>query len=152
MLRRSTVVVLAGRKSSGEPVMEELLVDDLGGGLYRLVITPGVALGLAAGDTVTVGEGGAPRVVRRGGNVALHLYGPHEVADLLTPEVERQLLGTMDGRARNLTVYTVPVSMGFAAIESMLSRFVKAHPEAEWFFANVYDDDGTTPLLWWEEG
>lgn len=108
--------------------MEELLLDDLGGGLHRLVTTPGVALGLAAGDTVTVSKDGAARVVRRGGNVALHLYGPHDVADLVTPEVERQLLGTMDGRARNLTVYTVPVSLGFAAIESMLDRFVKVHP------------------------
>jgi len=129
MLRRSTVVVLAGRKPSGEPVMEELLIDDLGDGLYRLITTPGIALGLAAGDTLTVGEDGAPRVVRRGGNVALHLYGPHDLADLLTPEVEQQLLGTVDGRARNLTVYTVPVSLGFAAIESTLNRFVEAHPE-----------------------
>jgi hypothetical protein len=51
MPNRATVVALAGLKSSGEPVMEELLVDVLEAGYWRLVASPGLILGIAAGDT-----------------------------------------------------------------------------------------------------
>lgn len=45
----------------------------------------------------------------------------------------------MDGRARGLTVFTIPVSAGFACVEEIFNRLTKRHPEVEWYFGNVYD-------------
>jgi hypothetical protein len=146
---RKTITIVAGQKSSGEAVTEELLVDELGGDSWRLVASPGIVLGVAAGDTLQLGVDGAPIVTSRGGNLAVQVYSPHEDADSLLPEVER-LGGTLDARASGLTVFTLPVSVGFAKVEEVFRKFVENHPGAEWYFANVYADDGVTPLGWWE--
>jgi RsiW-degrading membrane proteinase PrsW (M82 family) len=71
------------------------------------------------------------------------------VVDFLTPLVEK-LGGFLHARAPELTVFTVPVSVGFARIEELLYGFVASNPGVEWYFANVYADDGVTPLGWWE--
>jgi hypothetical protein len=39
---RTTIEVVAGRKTSGDRVFEEVLVDDLGNDRYRIVATPGL--------------------------------------------------------------------------------------------------------------
>jgi hypothetical protein len=57
--------------------------------------------------------------------------------------------GWLDGRAPNLTVFTIPVSVGFPEVERVLNDFVGQHSGTEWYFANVYDEDGVTPLNWW---
>jgi hypothetical protein len=83
-------------------------------------------------------------------NLAVHVYGPHALADEAVVDV-KGLGGTLDGRAPNLTVFTVPVTAGFAAVEAAFNRLVAQHPEVEWYFGNVYDPaDGVTPLGWWE--
>jgi len=43
-------------------------------------------------------------------------------------------------------------SRRFPAIGAILADFIRSHPSAEWSYGNVYDDDGVTPLLWWETG
>ena len=103
---------------------------------------------MAARDTIAFNDFGAPTVVERGHNVAIQLYGPHDTGDLLTPDVDR-LSGAMDARPDALTIYTIPVSVGFAEIERTLEYFVVRYPDMEWYFANVYADDGVTPLNWW---
>ena len=70
---------------------------------------------MAAADTFGLGPDGTPVVATRGGNLALQVYGPHQIVDSLTP-----LLGAlgaaMDARAPGLTVYTVSASVGFARV------------------------------------
>jgi hypothetical protein len=39
----------------------------------------------------------------------------------------------------------------FSAIEAVFNRFLEEHPESEWYYGNVYADDGVTPLGWWEK-
>ena len=112
MVERCTVEVVAGHKPSGEPVMEELLVDRLPGDEWRLVATPGLVLGVAAGDIFVLREDGRPHVTVRGGNLAIQVFGPHDEADLLAAEMA-VLGGGIDARAPELTVFTVPVSAGF---------------------------------------
>jgi hypothetical protein len=58
---------------------------------------------------------------------------------------------TRDG-SKSLSVYTVPFTAGFAAIEQACNAFVAAVPKGEWCYVNVYDPaDDSTPLNWWKE-
>ncbi len=45
-------------------------------------------------------------------------------------------------------MFTVPVSVGFARIEELLNAFVPGTSGSSWYYANVYADDGVTPLGW----
>ena len=68
----TAVPPFAGRKSSGEPVREQVPAEHLGGSRYRLTATPGLALGCAEGEgeVMTVADDGSFEVEKRGGNVA----------------------------------------------------------------------------------
>jgi hypothetical protein len=144
----TTIRLIAGQKSSGEPVYEELLVDPLGGDRYRVVASPGLVLGLASGDEIIAGPDQTFELATRGGNLSIHVYGPHSIVNTLAPRIGA-LGGWLDGRAPNLTVFTIPVSVGFPEVERVLNDFVGQHSGTEWYFANVYDEDGVTPLNWW---
>ena len=147
---RTTVDLVAGRKASGEPVFEEVLVDRLDGDTYRIVATPGLVLGVAADDIVRVSPEAQFEVVERGRNLAVQVYGRHEDVDEITKDVW-ELGGALDGRADNLTVYTIPVTAGFPRVEAVFNALVARHPDVEWYFGNVYDpEDGVTPLDWWQ--
>ena len=95
---RSTASFLVGHNSVGKPVFEEVLVDRLPGGRLHIVASPGVVLGAAAGDEVTLNPDGTFRVEKRGMNVAVQVYGRAEFADEVLPELWA-LDGSFDGRA-----------------------------------------------------
>jgi hypothetical protein len=126
----------------------------LGEEMFLVLATPGMVYGCAAGDTVRVGDDGRFAVVRRGGNVAVHIYAK--------PPLEHRDIEDLEGRFdplsglvevpahRRFAVVTVPVSAGFPAIEAAIAGWVSDRTDtAEWFFGNVYDDDGA-PLEWWD--
>jgi hypothetical protein len=70
------------------------------------------------------------------------LYGSHDFVDEVTKDVW-ELGGSLDGRADNFTVYTIPVAAGFPQVERVFNDLVARHPEVEWYFGNVYDtEDG----------
>lgn len=145
----TTLRIYAGEKPSGERVDEEVLVEDLGHGVWRLLASPGLALGIAAGDVIELDDDHRARPSRRGQNIAIQVFAPpHEGDELHEPL--RALGGRLDGQTPSLTVYTVPAGAGFPAIEHVMDEFQAHHPSAEWFYGNVYDEDGTTPLRWWE--
>ena len=131
-------------------MFEELLVDPMGQDRYRVVASPGLVLGLASGDEIAVRGDKTFRLLAHGGNVTVQVYGPHSTVNALAPVIGA-LGGWLDGRAPNLTVFTVPVSVGFPKIERALNEFVSNHSGTEWYFGNVYDEDGVTPLNWWAE-
>lgn len=145
---RTTVDLVAGTKSSGEPVYERVLVDALGHDEYRVVASPALVLGIASGDRIRV-DGGHFEVLDRGRNLVIQVYGPHDVVDEVVAEVWR-LGGALDGRAKGVTAFTIPVRAGFAAVEAVFNALVDRHRSIEWYFGNVYDADGETPLGWWE--
>ncbi len=151
MAERTTIRLVAGANPrTGAPVHEEVLVDRLAADRYRIIATPALVLGIAAGDVVRVEGGDVVEILSRGGNVALQIHGSHEAADSIADEV--QLLGgSMDARAPQLTVYTIPVSVGFPRIEQLANSLSTEFAGVEWYYGNVYDnDDGTTPLNWWK--
>jgi DNA-binding MarR family transcriptional regulator len=61
--------------------------------------------------------------------------------------------GTFEGAADDgrILVFTIPVKVGFPAIEAVFRTYVADDPGAQWLYGNVYADDGVTLLNWWEE-
>ncbi len=75
-----TIHVPVGRASSGNDVVESLLVEPAGEGVYRLLRSPGLVDGLAAGDVFRLLPcDEAPfEILERGGNVAVQIYHDRE--------------------------------------------------------------------------
>ena len=126
----------------------------LGEEMFLVLATPGMVYGCAAGDTVRVKADGQFAVVRRGGNVAVHIYAkpPLEQRDIEDLQGKFEpLRGLVEAPAhRRFAVVTVPVSAGFPAIEAAIAGWMSVRPDtAEWFFGNVYDVDGGS-LEWWD--
>ena len=146
-----TVVLLVGHGKNG-PAYEEVHVEPRGVDRYVLLQSPGLALGIAAGDIFSVASDKTFRVLERAGNVCIQIFGPPRVQDI-EHDVTRMLSdieGRLDGMSDEELVYTVPLTSGFNSIETVLERVVRLHPSLEWYYGNVYDpDDGVTPLNWW---
>lgn len=138
----------------GRSLKEPVHADKLENGCYRLLYSPGLVLGIAAGDEFTVDPGsGAFQVVKRSGNLAIQIF-----ADSIAPHLQelekiaRSLGGVLDGSIEQGAVLTIPVNASFPVIEKVLTDYCAANEGVEWYYGNVYSPvDGITPLGWWEE-
>lgn len=139
-----------GETSAGKPAFEPVHVALLIGNRYRVEFTPGLAYGIAAGDEIEVGEDGHYSVTARGGNVAVRVFCTRSIGDAhhLTAAVEK-LTGRLDGSVDKGLAYTVPVGVGFTAIERVFNEFIAIHPDCVWEYGNVYAEDGSA-IGWWE--
>jgi Domain of unknown function (DUF4265) len=150
---QTLIVIAADRRPDGSVYEETLWVEGLPNGRYRLVRSPIIAQGIAAGDEFEVDPvNKAFRVVRRGGNVTVQLFITPEltrdVFDQLIGIVYHQLGGDLDVHTKTAAAFHVPVSIGFPAIEKVFDHFFADRSDAEWLFGNVYGADGL-PLNWW---
>jgi Domain of unknown function (DUF4265) len=148
------ICLMAGEHADGSPVMEEVLVEPLEGGRYRLLRSPGLVLGLAAGDVLEVGAGGAFEVLSRAGNLCIQVYVPREGIEEIESAARHEmesLDGRLDGKASGQLVFTVHVSAGFVPVEEALRRLTSRFHDVEWYYGNVYEPhDGVTPMNWWK--
>jgi hypothetical protein len=143
----------------GPTAVESLPVEPSGDGTYRLLASPGMVEGLAAGDVLAL-DAAKPtgyRVIERGGNLCVWFFfaapgdnrGP--AASRLREDVER-IGGHLDGDGHASVVFTIPMTAGFPAIEAIMLAAEKRNAGSSWQFANVYDPvDGKTPLNWWRQ-
>lgn len=142
-----------GTEGTGPDADELVPARPLGGELYKVLATPGIVLGCAAGDTVRVDADGRFAVVGRGGNVAVHIYAKPALEQRDVDDLRRRfeaIRGLVEAPAHlRFAVVTVPVSAGFPAIEAALHAWMSTRTGTEWFFGNVYDDDDV-PLRWWD--
>jgi hypothetical protein len=151
---QATVELFVDLTSDGTPLYEEVPVEPVGGDRFRVLASPGLLDGLAAGDVFERRADGRFEVIERSGNLAVQIWYPDEDlggrlhAELL-PDVQA-LGGWLDGRTKGGSVVTFPLSAGFPHIERVLDEWVASAPAARWSYANVYDEDGWTPLRWWE--
>ena len=137
---------------------EELDCLKLEGGIFRLVHSPGLVEGLAAGDEFSLCKAKPGyKVVRRGGNLCLWFFTKlatierdrERAAPELVKDVER-LGGYLDGGTRRSLIFTIPISAGFESVEGAFEAAKARHPGSIWSYGNVYDPiDGVTPLNWW---
>jgi hypothetical protein len=150
---RDVVELLVGRSSSGDAVYEEVLVEKLGANRCRLLRSPGLALGIAADDLIEIAERGHFKVVQRGRNVCVQILSSDRIDDSVEREASTRFTrvgGRLDGRAEKVLVFTIPVDVGFRAIEEVLGAVLAKFRNLEWYYGNVYDPaDGVTPLNWW---
>ncbi len=129
-------------------------VERLDDGSCRVLQSPGVVQGVAAGDIIDTRPDGTFRMIRHGGNVVVQVYAPRVLLDSLHGVLEEgisELGGRLDGRdakkATGVLVYTIPIIAGFDAIDAVM-RPIEGTADVDWLYANVYSDDGT-PLNWW---
>ena len=150
-----TVALRASDDGSGEPFFEEVPVEPVSEGSYRLQASPGLLDGVAAGDVFIRHEDGRYDVVERGGNLCVQIWYPgvdlHRRVDADLLPAARRLGGWLDGRADGVTVLTFPLEAGFDRITTLLDGWVATVSGAGWSYANVYAEDGETPLGWWED-
>jgi len=140
----------------GRPIVETVHAESLGNGHYKLLHSPGLVQGIAAGDEFRFTDAnGAFEVLSRAGNIVVQLYanaGVEPFAAELGSSV-RALGGTLDGRVARGMVFSIPVGVGFEAIEGLFNSFVADKPGVQWAYGNVYADaEGRVPLNWWNAG
>jgi hypothetical protein len=140
-----TIIVRAGKTSSGRDVMEELLVSPEADA-WRLLRSPGLVLG------TTVDEARDVRVLRRGGNVAVQLFFMSDGADVVKAALAAfaDIEARLDGESNRQVVFTIPFAVGFEAIEKRLAIVMRSCPGADWMYGNVYDEN-RQPLSWWSK-
>lgn len=141
--------------------VESVPAQSQGDGYWLLLRSPLYALQLAAGDTIRITnhEAGTFEVVARGGNVAIQFYLSSDESDdaqatanvalKITPKVV-SLGGRMDGQTAGLIVYTIPITVGFSAIERIFEAAAAEFSGSQWQYSNVYDVETGEPLRWWE--
>lgn len=148
----STTVRLLVDVKDEKPAYEQVHVEDRGGGTYRLLQSPGFVQGLAADDLFVLEPGDTFKLLQRGGNISIQMFSRDPV-DRAEPFATSELLrigARLDGKLRNVLVYTVPASAGFPEIERLLDNIKTRFPGLAWYYGNVYDPvDGVTPLNWW---
>lgn len=145
------------QSDSGPPVLEEVRAIPLGGLRFEVHQSPGLVLGLAAGDFIELlpQDGSRFRVIKHGGNLCIQIFCSNVTKELISNcrDVCASLGGRLDGCAKKQVVLTMPVASGFPAIEAALNKLVSRHAGCEWYYGNVYDEvDGVTPLNWWTPG
>jgi Domain of unknown function (DUF4265) len=143
--------LVAGKTSAGKDVFEEVLGEPRSDGNFRVAVTPGLVLGIAADDVISFdGESNTYAVVTRGKNIAVQVYGDADRALAIKDEVGR-MGGRHDGGLPNLTVYTIPYPGSFDPVRQLLNELVAGNDSLEWSFGNVYEqNDEAKPLGWWD--
>ncbi|MET3118846.1 hypothetical protein AAKU64_003081 [Undibacterium sp. GrIS 1.8] len=147
--------VYAG-ESNNLPVFEELPAYNLGGNIYELLSSPGLALNLAKSDVVEIVDTKQPvKVLKRGGNFCIQIYSDNiSDQDLshLEKDVAHVLSGTVDGVYMGNLSLTVPSSAGIENINVFFDSFTKK-TGVQWYFGNVYENfediQDETLLNWW---
>ena len=134
---------------------EVLEVERLDATTVQLLHSPAYVHGIAAGDVIVLDPSEITkfRVRERSGLLAVVLALPS--ADVIPAEV-RTLTdwvtgvgGRHEGGPLRLHVFSIPVTVGFASIESQFDTAVGTIEGASWWYNNVYDLTGEHLLGWW---
>jgi hypothetical protein len=136
---------------------EAVPVERLPDGTFLLLGSPGFAGGFAAGDRVKKSSRDPEdfEIVERGGNVSVQVFlrsGKHEALEYFHQQFRgicRCVDGGLDGKnSGHLIILTIPVRVGFQAIQRMLAEIPAIVALDSWMYGNVYDQNGA-PLNWW---
>lgn len=154
-------------------VFIEVIDTDLNGGEYvpalqisngdwELIRSPLYATEVASGDIIRVtnAEKGKFEMLKRGGNVCIQYYLGEDEADdaVVTADLANQigvlvkpLGGRIDAITEGLISITIPLTVGFQAIEAVFEVAIEKSIGAQWQLANVYDPISGESLDWWNE-
>lgn len=147
------IELMAGTDPAGQAIVERLSVKVDEDNQCQLVKSPAFTKGLASGDIIK--HTAADRkfeLIKRSGNLCIRVLSREHIVQLaenLAPELEK-LGGELDTENDRMLVFSIHVSCGFTAIETILNRHIDGKSSI-WFYGNVYGEDGQTPLDWWQE-
>jgi hypothetical protein len=147
-------IKLPALDASGVRRFDELVpAEPLGDDRYRLLASPGLVYGVAAGDELEL-DSAVPcgfRVLARSGQLCVWVYvlePPVAGTDERLSRAAVKLGGYLDGGNVRLRILTIPVAAGFPAVEAELDAAVRDLPGSSWAYGNVYDETDR-PLDWW---
>ncbi|WP_174975213.1 DUF4265 domain-containing protein [Burkholderia contaminans] len=148
------IEIFVGLASNGEVVREELPARKLDENIYELLASPGLALHVANGDIIKIASPSVPvEIVRRGRNVCVQIFAESNLSSDERRQIDEDfrsaLLGSVDGETAKNMCFSVPARIGFPAIERFFNELSDRCKHINWYFGNVYADDGITPLNWW---
>lgn len=151
----NTLELIAGRHPNGELIVERVLVaPQQAENSYQLLKSPVFVRGIARADVIEAmaSPKGGFKVQQHGGNLCVRVFSKQPVASLeqaLTIEVEK-LGGDLDVSEERVLVYSIHVSCGFSAIETLFDQQLGNHPDVVWYYGNVYDPESGEPINWWQ--
>jgi len=124
-----TLNIYAGKTSSGNTRVEEVLVEYIDENIYKLQSAPGLVLNLAKGDVFEFFNSDEPvKVICRAGNFNIHIYEANltlEDYEYFKSELLEFLDGTIDGLNGNNMEINVPSNQGIQKIIIFLLTLVK---------------------------
>ncbi len=143
---------------SGRPGTEVVEAVQLGPRRFRLLYSPGVIEGLAKGDEIELCRTDPKGfvVLKRSGMLCVWFYfrelgrnqGPD--GDQVRAVVE-EFGGICDGGGNTQLIFSVPIGLGFKAVEALFNDLVGQYPGSSWLYGNVYDPwNDFKPLGWWQ--
>ncbi|GKT26893.1 DUF4265 domain-containing protein [Acidovorax sp. SUPP3334] len=139
----SIIKILAGHNKNG-PVHEELPAKQLDDGAYRLLASPGLVLGLAKNDLISLNQEGEARLLRHGGNFCIQIYleNPDQAKISKAAEIiDSKLSGTIDGTGGGVIAFSVPISNGFQKTNDTFDQ-ISSLLGSEYYYTNVYKNLG----------
>jgi hypothetical protein len=151
------LVVVGARTGTNQPVEVESLETQE----YRILRSPGLVEGIAAGDVIRVTNPqlGLFEVTKRGGNLAVKVASGRRL-DVELARVSAwlgNLGGRLDGAIDSAAVWTVPLSAGlkdgscgFHRVHDAMRSALAESVEVDWWYGNVSDDRGEE-IRWWED-
>lgn len=143
----------AGNDPAGQAIIERIPVRIDEDDNCQLVKSPAFVKGLASGDVIKhQAQERDFELIRRSGNLCIRVLSRTDagkLAESLGPELEK-LGGELDTENQRMLVFSIHVSCGFNTIEKILNRFIDGK-QSIWLYGNVYEDDGNTPLDWWQK-
>jgi hypothetical protein len=145
-----------------KPGVERVPARRVGENVWCLVQSPLYATEVVYGDVIRIVDEstGLFEMVERGGNVGVQLYlaAEHAHDEDATARVAKELGrvlkpvgGRVEAHTAGLVALSLPVRVGFVAVEGILSAMVAEHPGAQWQYTNVYDAVTGEPLGWWDD-
>jgi hypothetical protein len=144
---------------SERPATEMIEAVPVGPRQYRLLYSPGMVEGLARGDVIELSDED-PRgfkIISRSGELCVWFYfetaGPNRgpEGDQVRAAVERAG-GACDGGGNLHLVFSIPIAMGFPAVEALMNELTAQYPGSSWLYGNVYDPwNDFKPFGWWEQ-
>lgn len=145
--------VIAAEDPQGRRAIEEIHVEHAKGGSYRVLNTPALVEGVAAGDTV-ITDGKDPckiTVVLYGGRAGVQFFWgrpfTEEEEQIFAAELAKHG-ATVEGLTEDVLTTSFDASLGFEVIQESVRLLRQMCPTSEWYYANVYAADGKTPLPW----
>lgn len=133
------IKVFVGTTSTGT-VLEELPADYLSDQTFKLCASPGLALGLAKGDTIKLHPNGEFELIKHGGNFCIQIYKEQPIKEKIEAAesiVKRELSGSLDGFHNGSFAFTVPISNGFHATNMVFNK-IRDLLESEYYYSNIY--------------